>query len=438
MLDAVLNAFKLPDVRRKILFTFGLLVVFRIAAQVPVPGVDAAALHELRDLLARSDQLLGILNIFSGSALQNASVASLGVYPYITATIIMQLMMPLIPRLAELAKEGEAGRLKIAQYTRILTVPLAALQAHGTLVLLSSRQSGGVQLIRGYDLFSQAYWLPSLAMIISMVAGTMFLMWLGELITEFGIGNGISIIIFGGIVAGLPSMVVRGLVAGQNYVALIVFAVAAVLTVAAIVFIQQGERRIPVFYARRIRGNRVFGGTSTHIPLKVNSAGMIPLIFATSILIFPATIASYLEVSQVTLVASIARGVRTFLDPANPPYWVLYFLLVVLFTYFYTAVVFQQQNLAENLQKAGGFIQGIRPGRPTAEYLAKVLNNITLAGAVFLGLVAILPYILSKLTNTQALTLSSTAMLIVVGVVIDTMRQLEAQLMMRQYEGFIR
>jgi preprotein translocase subunit SecY len=438
MLDAVLNAFKLPDVRRKILFTFGLLVVFRIAAQVPVPGVDAAALHELRNLLARSDQLLGILNIFSGSALQNASVASLGVYPYITATIIMQLMMPLIPRLAELAKEGEAGRLKIAQYTRILTVPLAALQAHGTLVLLSSRQSGGVQLIRGYDLFSSTYWLPSLAMIISMVAGTMFLMWLGELITEFGIGNGISIIIFGGIVAGLPGMVVRGLVAGQNYVALVVFTVAAVLTVAAIVFIQQGERRIPVFYARRIRGNRVFGGTSTHIPLKVNSAGMIPLIFATSILIFPATIASYLEVSQVTLVASIARGVRAFLDPANPPYWVLYFLLVVLFTYFYTAVVFQQQNLAENLQKAGGFIQGIRPGRPTAEYLARVLNNITLAGAVFLGLVAILPYILSKLTNTQALTLSSTAMLIVVGVVIDTMRQLEAQLMMRQYEGFIR
>lgn len=438
MLDAVLNAFKLPDVRRKILFTFGLLVVFRIAAQVPVPGVDAAALHELRNLLARSDQLLGILNIFSGSALQNASVASLGVYPYITATIIMQLMMPLIPRLAELAKEGEAGRLKIAQYTRILTVPLAALQAHGTLVLLSSRQSGGVHLIRGYDLFSPTYWLPSLAMIISMVAGTMFLMWLGELITEFGIGNGISIIIFGGIVAGLPAMVVRGLVAGQNYVALVVFAVAAVLTVAAIVFIQQGERRISVFYARRIRGNRVFGGTSTHIPLKVNSAGMIPLIFATSILIFPATIASYLEVSQVAVVASIARGVRTFLDPANPPYWVLYFLLVVLFTYFYTAVVFQQQNLAENLQKAGGFIQGIRPGRPTAEYLARVLNNITLAGAVFLGLVAILPYILSKLTNTQALTLSSTAMLIVVGVVIDTMRQLEAQLMMRQYEGFIR
>lgn len=438
MLDAVLNAFKLPDVRRKILFTFGLLVVFRITAQVPVPGVDAAALHELRNLLARSDQLLGILNIFSGSALQNASVASLGVYPYITATIIMQLMMPLIPRLAELAKEGDAGRLKIAQYTRILTVPLAALQAHGTLVLLSSRQSGGVQLIRGYDLFSSTYWLPSLAMIISMVAGTMFLMWLGELITEFGIGNGISIIIFGGIVAGLPAMVVRGLVAGQNYVALVVFAVAAVLTVAAIVFIQQGERRIPVFYARRIRGTRVFGGTSTHIPLKVNSAGMIPLIFATSILIFPATIASYLEVSQVTLVASIARGVRTFLDPANPPYWVLYFLLVVLFTYFYTAVVFQQQNLAENLQKAGGFIQGIRPGRPTAEYLARVLNNITLAGAVFLGLVAILPYILALLTKTQALTLSSTAMLIVVGVVIDTMRQLEAQLMMRQYEGFIR
>jgi preprotein translocase subunit SecY len=438
MLDAVLNAFKLPDVRRKILFTFGLLVVFRITAQVPVPGVDAAALRELRDLLSRSDQLLGILNIFSGSALQNASVASLGVYPYITATIIMQLMMPLIPRLAELAKEGEAGRLKLAQYTRILTVPLAALQAHGTLVLLSSRQSGGVHLIRGYDLFSQTYWLQSLAMIISMVAGTLFLMWLGELITEFGIGNGISIIIFGGIVAGLPGMVVRGLVAGQNYVALVVFAVAAVLTVAAIVFVQEGQRRIPVFYARRIRGNRVFGGTSTHIPLKVNSAGMIPLIFATSILIFPATIASYLEVSQITWVAAIARGVRTFLDPANPPYWVLYFLLVVLFTYFYTAVVFQQQNLAENLQKAGGFIQGIRPGRPTAEYLAKVLNNITLAGAVFLGVVAVLPYILSLLTRTQALTLSSTAMLIVVGVVVDTMRHLEAQLMMRQYEGFIR
>jgi preprotein translocase subunit SecY len=429
MIDSMVNAFKIPDVRRKLLYTFGILVIFRFIAHVPVPGVNP---DRLRDLF-ETNQLIGMLNLFSGGAMSNFSVAAMGVYPYITATIIMQLLIPMVPRLQELSKEGEAGRNKITQYTHWLTLPLAALQAIGTGSLLASSQLG---VIPSFNLIAAP--LSTLSIVISMVAGTMLLIWLGERITENGIGNGISIIIFGGIVATLPGMVIQTLFAGTNYVGLAVFAVIGLLIVAAIVVVQEGQRRIPVQFAKRVRGQRMYGGSSTHIPMRVNSAGMIPLIFAMSIMLFPGTVASYFIYSGNSMVAGVAGFFNSVFNPAHVVYWLLYFFMVVGFTFFYTIVIFQQQNIAESLQKNGGFIPGIRPGRPTGEYLNKVLLRITWFGAIFLGLVAVTPFLVQGITGVQALTLSSTALLIVVGVVLDTMKQLEAQLLMRHYQGFIK
>ena len=428
MIDSLLNAFKIPDLRRKLMYTFGMLVIFRFIAHVPVPGVDAQRLRELFE----TNQLIGMLDLFSGGAMSSFSVAAMGVYPYITATIIMQLLIPMVPRLQELSKEGESGRNKINQYMHWLTVPLAALQALGTGSLLANSQMG---VIPHFNLIASP--LSTMAIIISMTAGTMLLIWIGELITENGIGNGISIIIFGGIVARLPSMVTQSLFAGTNYVGLVVFAALAVLTVAAIVVVQEGQRRIPVQFAKRIRGTRMYGGQTTHVPLRVNSAGMIPLIFAMSIMLFPGTVAQYFMYSG-GLIGSVASFVASVFSPTHLVYWVLYFIMVVAFTFFYTMVIFQQQNIPESLQKNGGFIPGIRPGRPTGEYLNKVLIRITWFGAIFLGTIAVLPFFVQNLTSVQALTLSSTAMLIVVGVVLDTMKQLEAQLLMRHYQGFIK
>jgi preprotein translocase subunit SecY len=362
------------------------------------------------------------------------SIAAMGVYPYITAQIIMQLLVPTIPALEELSTEGEAGRLKINQYVNWLTVPLAALQAYGTGMLLKSGAQTGVPILSDFGL-GGASTLPTIAMIFSMTAGTVFLVWLGELITENGIGNGVSIIIFAGIVSRLPQMLGQMFVSGNNFLVIGVFAVLGLLTVFAIVVVQEATRRIPVQYAKRIRGNRMYGGQSTHVPLRVNSAGMIPLIFAMSIMLLPGTIGNYLGVAPGT-VGAIARSVASVFNATGPVYWFCYFLLVVAFTFFYTLVIFQQQKLAENLQKYGGFIPGIRPGRPTEEYLNKVLFRITILGALFLGVVAILPFFAQGLSTT--LILSSTGLLIVVGVVLDTMKQLEAQLMMRNYEGFIK
>ena len=429
MIDSMLNAFKIPDLRRKLLFTFSMLVIFRFIAHVPVPGVNA---DRLRDLF-ESNQLIGMLDLFSGGAMSSFSVAAMGVYPYITATIIMQLLIPMVPRLQELSKEGESGRNKINQYMHWLTVPLAFLQALGTGSLLASEQLG---VIPSFNLLAAP--LPTLAIVISMTAGTMLLIWIGELITERGIGNGISIIIFGGIVARLPSLVAQSVFAGTNVPALVLFFALALLIVAAIVVVQEGQRRIPVQFAKRIRGTRMYGGTTTHIPMRVNSAGMIPLIFAMSIMLFPGTVASYFVYSENVWVANIAGFVSGVFNPAHLVYWVLYFLMVVGFTFFYTMVIFQQQNIPESLQKNGGFIPGIRPGRPTGEYLNKVLIRITWFGAVFLGLVAVMPFVAQNLTGFQAITLSSTALLIVVGVVLDTMKQLEAQLLMRHYQGFMK
>ncbi|MGE5620744.1 MAG: preprotein translocase subunit SecY [Sphingomonadaceae bacterium] len=429
MIDSLVNAFRIPDLRRKLLFTFGILVIFRFISHVPVPGVNAEALRRLFE----SNQLIGMLDLFSGGAMKNFSVAAMGVYPYITASIIMQLLIPMVPRLQELSKEGEAGRNKLNQYTHWLAVPMAFLQALGTGSLLASTQLG---VIENFNLVSN--FLPTLAILMSMTAGTMLLVWLGELITENGIGNGVSIIIFAGIVAGLPGMVGQSIFAGTNYLGLLVFLVLGLLTVAAIVVVQEGQRRIPVQFAKRIRGTRMYGGSSTHIPMRVNSAGMIPLIFAMSIMLFPGTVASYFVYSDNSLIAGVAGFVSGVFNPAHLVYWVLYFLLVVGFTFFYTMVIFQQQNIAESLQKNGGFIPGIRPGRPTGEYLNKVLIRITWFGAIFLGAVAVLPFFVQNLTSVQALTLSSTALLIVVGVVLDTMKQLESQLLMRHYQGFIK
>jgi preprotein translocase subunit SecY len=425
VLDALLRALRLPDLRNKVLFTFAMLVVFRIFAHIPVPGVDPTRLAQL----FQTNQLMGMLDLFSGGAMTTFSIAAMGVYPYITAQIVMQLLVGTIPALEELSREGEQGRMRINQYVNWLTVPLAALQAYGTGALLRSQG-----ILADFGLFGPN-WLPSLAMIISMTAGTVFLVWLGELITENGIGNGVSIIIFVGIVSRLPQMVGQSLFGGGNVAAAVVFAILGVLTVGAIVLVQEAQRRLPVQYAKRIRGNRMYGGQSTHIPLRVNSAGMIPLIFAMSIMLLPGTVASYLAVAPGTI-GDIAKFIRDLFNTSGPLYWVCYFFLVVMFTFFYTMVIFQQQKLAENLQKNGGFIPGIRPGRPTEEYLNKVLFRITILGALFLGIVAILPFFAQGISTS--LILSSTGLLIVVGVVLDTMKQLEAQLMMRNYEGFIK
>lgn len=433
LLQAMRDAFSLPDLRRKILFTLGILVVFRFVAHVPLPGINLEALRSLFD----RNQIMGMLDLFSGGAMRNFSVAAMGVYPYITSSIIMQLLIPVIPSLAALSKEGEAGRNRLNVITHWVTVPLAALQAYGQLVLLSNE---GVITGVGIGLTGGRL-LPTVSMVFAMVAGTMVLVWLGELITEHGIGNGISIIIFGGIVSGLPDMIGRTFLARENIPSLIGFMVLGLVLVVVIVMFTEAHRRIPVQYARTVfqRGRVMRQGGSTHIPLRVNSSGMIPLIFAMSIMIFPGTVAGYFKNSS-GFVGSAANFIARWFDGTSWFYWLLYFLLVLAFAFFYTMVIFQQQNLAETLQKQGGFVPGIRPGKLTEEYLNRVINRITWGGAVFLAMVAVSPYLVQQSTGTagQLLQLSSTGLLIVIGVVLDTMKQLEAQLLVRHYEGFIR
>ena len=429
LIQALFDAFSLPDLRRRLLFTIGMLVVFRFIAHVPLPGVDLAALQQLFE----QNQLLGMLDLFSGGAMRNFSVAAMGVYPYITASIVMQLLVPVIPALRNLSQEGEAGRSRVNQFTHWLTVPLAALQGYAQLALM--RSQGAV---------AQAEALPTVAIILSMTAGTVFLVWLGELITERGIGNGVSIIIFGGIVAGLPEMMGRGFIAKENMIGLIAFLIVGLATVALIVIFTEGHRRIPVQYARTaFRGARMYRQSgSTHIPLRVNTAGMIPLIFAMSLMIFPGTIASYFA-SPTGQPPNFANTIMTWFSPSTPLpvglfYWVVYFLMVVAFAFFYTMVIFEQMDLARTLQRQGGFIPGVRPGKPTTDYLNNVINKITWGGALFLAFVAVMPFLVREVTDIGVLTLSSTGILIVVGVALDTMKQIEAQLTMRRYEGFLK
>lgn len=441
MIEAVRNAWNLPDLRKRILITVFILVIYRLAAHVPVPGVDRQALSMLLTGQSAASNLVAILDLLSGGAVANFSILAMGVYPYITASIIITLLQPIIPALQALSKEGEAGRNKINMYTYYLTIPMAALQAVGQIRLFSAGAfTGGYPIMPDFG-FGPDTWLASLTTLITMTAGTMFAVWLGELITERGIGNGLSIIIFGGIVSQIFPRIGQ-LVSDQQYWLrnLVIFLGVTAVTVFFIVVVQEGTRRIPVQYGKRVRGRRQYTGGSTHLPLKVNTAGMIPLIFAQSILTFPAVIAQFFIGSEAQWLASMANTVTdTFGQATGWIYWVVYFVFVVGFTYFYTDVMVQQQNLPEMLQKQGGFVPGIRPGRPTQDYLTGVTHRITLAGGLFLGIVAVLPGII-QLFGIQAnvLVIQSSGLLIVVGVVIDTMRQLEAQLLMRNYEGFIR
>jgi preprotein translocase subunit SecY len=432
-LQSVLNAFRLPDLSRKIWFTLLILVIYRLCAHIPVPGVDRVAL----DQLFKQQPILGLFDLLSGGALSNFSIMAMGVYPYVTASIVMQLMIPIFPRLRELQKEGgDAGRQQLNLYTHLLTVPIAALNAVGQAFLLSSG-GGGASVLANFGFNKPELVLPSIATVLTLTAGTMLALWLGELITRDGIGQGISIIIFGGIVAQAPGRL-RDL-ASSNPAGLFWYLVMAVVTVVAIVVVYEGQRRIPVQYGKRVRGTRVFGGQASHIPMRINQAGMIPLIFAQSILILPGVIASYFTTSSNDALRNFALNFSSLFDSRTSNfYWLMYFLMVVGFTFMYTDITFQQQNLPENLQRNGGFIPGIRPGKRTEEYLVAVLRRITLVGAVFLGLVALLPWFLRDLSESNVMVITSTGLLIVVGVVLDTMKQLEAQLLMRQYEGFIR
>ena len=567
LLQALVDAWRQPDVRRKILFTLGLLVVFRFVAHVPIPGVRPTQL----DNALSNNPVLGFLNLFSGGGLENLSLVALGVYPYITASIVMQLMTPMVPRLQNLAREGEQGRNRIQMYTYWLALPMSIVQGYGQLLLLQNANA-----IEGVG-FSGDAALPTISAVITMTAGTMFLVWLGELITEKGIGNGISIIIFGGIIASFPTLFNSVRQSDTGFAGIAVVIVIALILVALIVFFQEAQRRIPVQYARSVfRGGRMYRQSGqSFIPLRVNSAGMIPLIFAFSIIIFPSVVAGYVvgaavdrnttfraeipftedDASQplaqtlpaldpegrfsvndaefayvgaedsfddlvgdinsdrhanvftfvdtdpatgatqwriessasgsdlialedlegdflatvfeleaggfdlngiddpltpgvvegqtagerLPLIGRVADWAQNNLSPGRPLYWALAFVLVVAFTFFYTLITFQQQNLAENLQKQGGFVPGIRPGRPTQDYINRVLFRITWAGALFLGFVAVVPFLGTEfIPDSQALTISSTGLLIVVGVALDTMKQIEAQLLMRNYEGFIR
>ncbi len=434
LLQAMIDSWNQEDVRAKLLFVFAMLVVFRFVAHIPIPGVNPALLDEAFESDSSTAAFLGTLNIFSGGALRQLSVAALGVYPYITASIIMNIMTPMVPSLQALSREGEQGRNRIQLYTHWMAVPLAIVQGYSQLLILE--QAGAVSNIG----FTGPEALPTFAAVMSMAAGTMFLVWLGELITEKGIGNGISLIIFGGIVAGVPTLLPTIFDSSISFFGIFLLALIVLVAVSSIVFFQEAQRRIPVQYSRtQFRGGRQYRQQgSTHIPLRILSAGMIPIIFAYSIMLVPSFMGETLATSSGGFGNDVGNILTNVFGQQNLPYYLVVFLFVVMFTYFYTLVTYAQQNLAENLQKQGGFVPGIRPGKPTNDYITRVLVRITAAGAIFLGIIAVMPFFVTALTDVQALTITGTGLLIVVGVVLDTMKQLEAQLMMRNYSGFIR
>jgi len=423
---------KTKDLRNKILIVLGLLLLTRVLAHVPIPGIDASQLKALFS----GNQFLGLLDIFSGGALTNFSIAMLGVGPYITASIIMQLLTIVIPSLAEMQKEGgEAGRAQINQYTRYLTIPLTILQGFGTIRLLQNGSSSSGSMLQAFTPFQ---WF---LVLLSVTAGTMLIMWLGEIMSEYDVGNGISLIIFAGIVARIPAYF------GQAYqlfqgdpksVATVVALIAVVLIViAGVVLVTEAQRNIPIAYAKRVRGNRLFGGVDTHLPLRLNQAGVIPIIFAISLMLFPAMIAQFFLNAKSAVLANLAQKTVGLFNNQGWFYGVFYFVLVMVFTYFYTAVVFNPTEIAENVQKNGGFVPGLRPGQQTAEFLSRVLNRITLAGAFFLALIAVLPLALPKLMSIPgSFAIGGTSLLIVVSVVIEVIKKIEAQLTMHDYEGF--
>lgn len=419
------RSFQAEDIRRKILFTALIFIVFRFLAHIPVSGVNLASLRNLFS----SNQFLGLLDIFSGGTLANFSIMALGLNPYINASIILQLLTMVFPSLEELSKEGESGRQKINQYTRLLTVPLAALQAVGMFVLLRSQG-----IIVNFTPLHVA------ALVITMTAGTMLLVWFGELITERGVGNGISLLIFAGIIGRLPVAFTQtaSTTSGENFFNLLVFLVMGLLVIGGIVVINEATRQIPIFYAKQVRGNKMYGGQTTHIPLRLNQAGVIPIIFAVSLVLFPSIIANFLSGSKNIALHAFSLTLTSWFNPNGWIYNVSYFVLVVGFTYFYTAVIFNPTKIAEEIQKYGGFIPGIRPGKPTSNFLNYVLTRITLCGALFLGIIAIFPTITRLVTNIQTLLLGGTGILIVVSVILETVKAIEASLVMRNYERFVK
>ncbi len=419
-MEKLKRLFTIEELRKKLLFVFAMLVVFRLAANIPIPGIDTSNLPGF----FQSNQVLGLVNIFTGGAMDQFSLAMLGLGPYITSVIIMQLLTMIFPKLKELYHEsGEEGRRKFNMYSRLFTVPLAALQGFGLITLLS--RQGVIPSLGTFELIQS---------IILVTAGAVFLMWLGELISEKGIGNGVSLMIFAGIIARVPVAVQRAI---QSYTPdklfdYIGFIVVAVAVVAGIAFITESQRNIPVAYTKRVKGRKVFGGASTYLPLKVNQAGVIPIIFALSLVLFPSMVAGFLTGSDIPLVANTARAVNNFMQ--NQLYYgIIYFALVVLFTYFYTNITFDPKSISENLQRQGAFVPGVRPGEETRNFISQTMNRITLAGALFLGAVAVLPIVIQAFTGIASLTIGGTAVLIVVAVVLDTVRQVDAQLAMREY-----
>lgn len=418
MFTAIANAFKVPDLRKKILFMLMIVVVYRLGAHIPVPGVDVSTLSET----VANNAALGMLNLFTGGALSNFAIFALGVMPYITSSIIMQLLQAAIPALERLSKEGEAGRQKITQYTRYLTVFIAFIEAIGMLFIF--RDSISYSTVPS--------WLVSVLVVVSLVAGTALIMWLAELITQRGIGNGMSILIFASIVARFPEALVSSFASGDILMSLVVI-LSIVLVIAVVIYIDRGQRRIPVQYAKRVVGRRVYGGSGTYIPLKVNGANVVPIIFASAILSMPSQIAAALP--TVAWLQTIAIA----LQPSSWINWVVTFALIVFFAYFYTALIFNPTDLSDNLRKQGGFIPGIRPGDNTTRYISQVMNRITLPGALFLGTIAVGTSILFALTNNVLIQqFGGTSILIMVGVALETMTQIESQLKMRHYDGFFK
>lgn len=420
MLDKFRRVWSVRDLRNNLLFVIGLLVIFRFVAHIPVPGVDIA---QLRAFLA-GNQLLGLLNIFSGGTINNFSVVMMGVAPYITASIIFQLLTMVVPRLEELSKEGESGQQKINMYTRLATVPLALLQGFGFIKLLQQSQPG---------IFGDLSTLRLLSILITITAGTVFLMWIGELITERNVGNGISLIIFAGIIAALPQALQTLAVnyTSSHLYTYLMYAGIVIATVAGVVLMSEGQRNIPVTYAKQARG-RGFGAAQSHLPLRVNMAGVIPIIFAISIIVFPTMVAQFFTNSGGRVGSLAVKVLSLFQDQAF--YGILYFILVVGFTYFYTSIIFQPQKIAENLQRQGGFIPGIRPGKQTEEYLAHTMMRLVFVGALFLGAIAVLPLVVQGVTGSQSLVIGGTSLLIVVSVAIETAKQIESQLTMHEYD----
>lgn len=424
ILNVLRNSFKTPEVRRKILFTAGIFFVFRLFAHIPVSGVNV---NQLKSLFEQN-QFLGLLDVFSGGTLANFSIMALGLNPYINASIILQLLQLVFPKLEEMSKEGEQGRQKINQYTRFLTVPLSCLQAIGMYALLRSQSIIGN--LAPIDL---------IAFMVTMTAGTMFLVWLGELVTEKGVGNGISVLIFAGIVGRLPVIFGQNIsiASTEKVTGLLLVLAMGLLVIATIIVINEATRQIVIHYAKRMRGNVSSGSQTTHLPLRLNQAGVIPVIFAVSLVLLPSLLGNYFIASKNPVFENVGQYLTAWFNPSGIPYNVIYFLLVVVFTFFYTAVVFNPKKIAEDIQKQGGFIPGVRPGQATANYLNYILNRITVVGAVFLGLIAVFPQITRAITGVETLLVGGTGILIVVSVVLETFKSLEASLVMRNYEGFL-